>query len=102
MRNKPPTDKRVKEELSERSNITILEAELTSHDAIKVRENACERGVEDVIVAKSKYQKAAESSVAVTGGKVDYIIANAGYVPTWDMFQGLDVLYVLESCQTKP
>ncbi|KAG6359405.1 hypothetical protein INS49_012926 [Diaporthe citri] len=64
VRNKTSTDKRVAEELSGRSNITILEADLTT----------------------------AESSVAVTGGKVDYIIANAGYVPTWDMWDGLDVL----------
>jgi len=32
----------------------------------------------------------------VTGGKVDYIIANAGLVPQQDMFDGLDLLYVLE------
>jgi hypothetical protein len=33
----------------------------------------------------------------VTGGRVDYIIANAGLVPQQDMFDGLDLLYdVLE------
>lgn len=36
VRNKPPTDKRVKEELKGRSNITILEADLTNYDAVKV------------------------------------------------------------------
>ncbi|KAI7786374.1 short chain dehydrogenase [Diaporthe eres] len=71
VRNKSSTDKRVAEELSGRSNITILEADLTSYGAVK---------------------KAAENSIAATGGKVDYIIANAGYVPTWDMWDGLDVL----------
>ena len=37
-RNKRPTDKRVVEELGGRSNITILEAELTKSDDIKVRD----------------------------------------------------------------
>ncbi|KAI3393786.1 hypothetical protein diail_3607 [Diaporthe ilicicola] len=71
VRNKPPTDERVAKELSDRSNITILEADLTKYEAIK---------------------KAAEDSVAVTGGKVDYLIANAAYVSQWDAFAGLDVL----------
>ncbi|KAK2615241.1 hypothetical protein N8I77_002009 [Diaporthe amygdali] len=71
VRDKPRTDKRVAEELSGRSNVTILEADVTDYDAVK---------------------KAAESSVAVTGGKVDYLIANAGFVSTWDSFGGFDVL----------
>jgi hypothetical protein len=36
VRNKAATDKRVAEELSERSNITILEADLTNYDSLKV------------------------------------------------------------------
>lgn len=40
VRNKSSTDKRVAEELSGRSNITILEADLTSYDAVKVLENS--------------------------------------------------------------
>lgn len=70
VRNKQQTNKRIEEELSGRSNITILEADLTNPDSIK---------------------KAAESSIAATGGKVDYLIANAGFVPQDRMFDGLDV-----------
>lgn len=41
VRDKPTTDKRVAEELSGRSNITILEADLTKYDAVKVRIEPC-------------------------------------------------------------
>ncbi|KAL1864862.1 hypothetical protein Daus18300_007429 [Diaporthe australafricana] len=71
VRNKTATDERVAKELSGRSNITILQADLTKFESIK---------------------RAAEDSVAFTGGKVDYLIANAGYVPTWDAFDGWDVM----------
>lgn len=53
VRNKPPTDQRVAEELSGRSNITILEADLTSYDAIKVLENAHEMGIEGATAANA-------------------------------------------------
>lgn len=46
-------------------------------------------------------QKAAESSVDVTGGKVDYIIANAAYIPTWDMYNSLAVMYIDKALRTK-
>jgi hypothetical protein len=36
VRDKSATDKRVSQELGGRSNITILEADLTNHDSIKV------------------------------------------------------------------
>jgi hypothetical protein len=37
VRNAPATEKRVKEELSGRANITILAADLTDYDALKVQ-----------------------------------------------------------------
>jgi hypothetical protein len=37
-------------------------------------------------------QKAAEETAAVTDGKVDYLIANAGYVTTFDSFDPIGVL----------
>lgn len=40
VRDKAETDKRVATELADRSNITILEADLTDHVSIKVREVA--------------------------------------------------------------
>lgn len=46
VRNKQQTNKRIEEELSGRSNITILEADLTNPDSIKVREIACGGGLD--------------------------------------------------------
>jgi hypothetical protein len=37
VRNKPATEKRVATELSGRSNITILEGDVTKYDTLKVR-----------------------------------------------------------------
>lgn len=53
VRNKPSTDKRVAEELSGRSNITILEADLTSYDAVKVQANVQETNLEEATAAKN-------------------------------------------------
>lgn len=36
IRNKPPTAERVANELADRKNITLLEADLTNYDATKV------------------------------------------------------------------
>ncbi|KAF2682326.1 NAD(P)-binding protein [Lentithecium fluviatile CBS 122367] len=71
VRNKPATDKRVAEELTERSNITILQADMTDYDAIK---------------------KAAQDSAKITGGSIDYIIANAALVSQWDAYDGIGTL----------
>jgi hypothetical protein len=40
VRNKPETEKRVSEELSDRSNITILHGDLDDYGSLKVRTNA--------------------------------------------------------------
>ncbi|KAF2264810.1 NAD(P)-binding protein [Lojkania enalia] len=71
VRNKPATDKRVAEELKGRSNITILEADVTNYDALK---------------------KAADDTAAITGGRLDYLIANAGNVSQWDHYAGIGTL----------
>lgn len=52
VRNKPGTDKRITQELSGRSNIAILEADLTSYDAVKVRANVQEMNLKEVTAAK--------------------------------------------------
>ncbi|CAO2654859.1 Nn.00g115920.m01.CDS01 [Neocucurbitaria sp. VM-36] len=66
VRNKTATDKRVAEELGGRSNITILEADITNYDAVK---------------------KAAADTAAITGGSLDYIIGNAAYISTFDGYE---------------
>ena len=71
IRNKPPTAERVANELSDRKNITLLEADLTNYDATK---------------------KAAEEAGKVLGGKLDILIANAGFVPQFDAYDGIGTL----------
>lgn len=39
-------------------------------------------------------QKAADDTAAITGGHLDYLIANAAYVTNFDSFDPIDVLYV--------
>ncbi|KAK5424319.1 hypothetical protein LTR20_008787 [Exophiala xenobiotica] len=71
VRNKAATDKRITEELSDRSNISIVEADLTDYEALK---------------------RAAAAVATVTGGKLDYLIANAAYLPLYDQFESIGAL----------
>jgi NAD(P)-dependent dehydrogenase (short-subunit alcohol dehydrogenase family) len=68
VRNKPAVDKRVSEELSGRSNITILQADLTDYKAIK---------------------GTVEETAKITGGGLDVLIANAAYMSSFDSFDGI-------------
>ncbi|KAB5536209.1 hypothetical protein GE09DRAFT_1141760 [Coniochaeta sp. 2T2.1] len=67
VRNKAATEKKVSEdpELKDRSNIHILEADVTKY---------------------SDLEKAAADAAKITGGKLDYVIANAGIVPMFDAY----------------
>ncbi|KAK7948803.1 uncharacterized protein PG986_009689 [Apiospora aurea] len=80
VRDKPRTEKRVAEELSGRSNITILEADMTVYDQLK---------------------KAAEDATPILGGKLDYLIANAGYVSMYDGFHGIGTLGTQSPLETQ-
>ncbi|KAK8039619.1 short chain dehydrogenase [Apiospora rasikravindrae] len=80
VRDKPRTEKRVAEELSGRSNITILEADITVYDQIK---------------------KASEDAAPILGGKLDYLIANAGYVSMYDNSHGIGTLGTQNPLETQ-
>ncbi|RWA05542.1 hypothetical protein EKO27_g9556 [Xylaria grammica] len=71
VRNKPLTDKRVAEELSSRPNITILEADLTNYDELK---------------------NASINAASITGGSLDYLIANAAYSTPLDTYDNIGTL----------
>ncbi|KAI3317774.1 putative short chain dehydrogenase [Xylariaceae sp. AK1471] len=71
VRDKATTDKKVAAELGNRSNVHILRADLTSHADLK---------------------QAAADTASITGGSVDYLIANAAYVTGFDAFDGIDTL----------
>ncbi|KAK7978114.1 hypothetical protein PG996_004159 [Apiospora saccharicola] len=80
VRDKPRTDKRVAEELPGRSNIHILQADTTVYDQLK---------------------EAAEAADRILGGKLDYLIANAGYVSLYDGFHGIGTLGTQSPMETQ-
>ncbi|KAI4867612.1 NAD(P)-binding protein [Hypoxylon rubiginosum] len=65
VRDKPTTDKRVSEELKGRTNVHILQADVTNYDILK---------------------KAAVDASDILGGSLDYLIANAGLVSSFDAY----------------
>lgn len=67
VRNKPATDKKVSEDpdFKGRTNIHILQADVTDYDALK---------------------QAAADTVMITGGSLDYVVANAGLVLQFDAY----------------
>ncbi|PWY68968.1 NAD(P)-binding protein [Aspergillus sclerotioniger CBS 115572] len=71
VRNKLETDKKVLEELQDRTNIHILQADITDYAAL---------------------QNAAAETANITGGGLDYLIANAGAVAHFDAYDPIGVL----------
>ncbi|KAK7999305.1 hypothetical protein PG990_011905 [Apiospora arundinis] len=73
VRDKATTLKKVAEDadLKGRSNIHLLEVDLTSYEALK---------------------RAAEDTAKITGGTLDYLIANAAYVTKFDAYEPIGVL----------
>ncbi|KAK4119717.1 NAD(P)-binding protein [Parathielavia appendiculata] len=71
VRDKASTEKKVSEQLGGRSNIHILQADLSNYEAMK---------------------RSVGETDAITGGTLDYLIANAGYVSTWDSYDPIGVL----------
>ncbi|KAL3468888.1 hypothetical protein BJX99DRAFT_242533 [Aspergillus californicus] len=71
VRNKAGTEKRVAEELTGRSNIHVVQADLLDYETL---------------------QSAAAETAKITGGGLDYLIANAAYLSNWDQFDSIGVL----------
>ncbi|KDN70402.1 putative short-chain dehydrogenase [Colletotrichum sublineola] len=71
VRNKAAVEKKISDELGSRSNVHIVELEITSYDSIKNSVN---------VVSE------------ITGDKLDYIIANAGYISKWSAYDSLGSL----------
>jgi NAD(P)-dependent dehydrogenase (short-subunit alcohol dehydrogenase family) len=73
VRNKPGTEKKISEDadLKSRANIHILEADVSSYEALKA---------------------AAATTADITGGSLDYLIANAAIISTFDNFDGFQNL----------
>ncbi|RCI12732.1 hypothetical protein L249_1065 [Ophiocordyceps polyrhachis-furcata BCC 54312] len=81
VRDKATTDKKISEELDRRCNIYILQADLLDYTAIEVRG----------LWRKLAMRNAAKCTAEITGGSLDYLIANAGYVSHWDAYEPIGV-----------
>ncbi|KAK3369620.1 hypothetical protein B0T24DRAFT_632920 [Lasiosphaeria ovina] len=73
VRNKAATEKKISEDadLKSRSNVHILEGDLVDYAGLK---------------------KAAADTAKITGGSVDYLIANAAFGSQWDAYDGIGKL----------
>ncbi|KAL4874392.1 NAD(P)-binding protein [Aspergillus karnatakaensis] len=71
VRDKAGTDKHVAEELSDRKNIHIVQGDLTDYASL---------------------QSAAAETARITGGSLDYLIANAALLTTFDAFDPINEL----------
>jgi len=68
VRDKRTTEKSVAQELPGRKNIHLVQADVVDHEALK---------------------NAADETASITGGSLDYLIANAGLISEWSGFKGL-------------
>ncbi|KAH8893324.1 NAD(P)-binding protein [Thozetella sp. PMI_491] len=68
VRDKSSTDQKVANELGDRKNISIMQADLTDWKAI---------------------QATVDETAKITGGSLDYLIANAGFVSRWSALNTL-------------
>ena len=80
MRDPAGTKKKVTAELPGRSNIHILAGDLTDYDSLK---------------------SAADETSAITGGGLDYLIANAAFMTSVDGFCAIGEMSVLP-CRPSP
>ncbi|KAL3465891.1 hypothetical protein BJX64DRAFT_285170 [Aspergillus heterothallicus] len=71
VRNKSGTEKRIAEELSDRKNIHVVHADLDDYKSLEA---------------------AAAEVTKITGGGLDYLIANAAYLTSFDQFDPIGVL----------
>ncbi|MCJ1383334.1 hypothetical protein MMC17_006447 [Xylographa soralifera] len=71
VRDKIATEKKVSEELGKRPNVHILVADIAKYGDLK---------------------KAAADTAVITGGSVDYLIANAAYKTNFDSFDPIGIL----------
>ncbi|KAK4063871.1 hypothetical protein Trihar35433_8579 [Trichoderma harzianum] len=71
VRDKTATQQAIAQELPGRSNIHILQADITDYDALK---------------------NAVAATAQITGGALDYLIANAAYVSEYDAYDPIGVL----------
>jgi NAD(P)-dependent dehydrogenase (short-subunit alcohol dehydrogenase family) len=75
VRDKAATEAKIAAELGKRSNVYILEADLTNYGSLK---------------------NATSETAKILGGRgIDYLIANGAYIPSFDAFDAIGTLYVI-------
>lgn len=89
VRNKQATDEKIEREIPGRSNLHMIQADVGDYDALKVRITA-------VLVLELNANVIEQASVnevsKITGGGLDYIIANAAFQDAWSAYEPLSVL----------
>ena len=85
VRNKAASEKRAAAELSGRSNVHFVQGDLTDYESLKVRSTQLPPGglhrpcfpPLGLLADNVGMKKSAEDVAAITGGSLDYLIANA-------------------------
>ncbi|KUJ23301.1 NAD(P)-binding protein [Mollisia scopiformis] len=71
VRDKTATEKKVSEELSGRKNVHLIQGDMVDYASLK---------------------KAVDEIATITGGKLDYVIANAAFLSVWAAFEPFSLL----------
>lgn len=77
----------MEQELGDRLNIHVVEADLTDYDALKVwfKQLPAITLKNRISITKNR-QESADRVSTITGGKLDYLVANAGKVADWSSY----------------
>lgn len=73
VRDKAIVEKKVSEELQNRQNVHLVQGDMTDYGSLK---------------------KAVDETAGITGGALDYVIANAAFMSAWSAWDPVSVLYV--------
>ena len=94
--NRTATEAKVSEELKGRTNVHILVGDLRSYTSLQVSRRLIAVSVDSRVLTAS-FQIAAAETAKITGGSLDYLIANAGLMSLVERFVPIGVLYVASS-----
>ena len=92
VRNKESTKERVAAELPGRANIHVVQGDLTDYATLKVKYILSTFGIADGRKCSQLEQSAAAETATITGGGLDYLIANAGFISSFDSYDPIGVL----------
>ncbi|CAJ2507811.1 Uu.00g089970.m01.CDS01 [Anthostomella pinea] len=91
VRNKVATDDKVAAELPNRKNIHVVQGDMTDYASLKVGQNNSAHPIGSV-PADTQAQKAVDETATITGGALDYVIANAAIIGSGSSFDPISVM----------